>query len=120
MKTPNPTTSTPPTRFGPTDQFWIVIDPTTDSELCDILFATSLRNLELQFRGGLTCDRNPSLFTNREEAEAEATTRLVAAKVAKAIAASPAVGTLRDAQSVVIHDGSGRQLFRAALERIGP
>jgi hypothetical protein len=63
-------------RFGPKDKFWVVTDPSPLSVLGDVLFAASLTDLLLQFRGGLTLDQNPTLFTERAEAEAEATARL--------------------------------------------
>ncbi|MBN1458350.1 MAG: hypothetical protein JXA57_02355 [Armatimonadetes bacterium] len=64
-------------RYGPDDKFWMVIDPTPISQLVDILFETSLRDLELQFRGGVTADRNPTLFSDWAEAEREARGRLL-------------------------------------------
>jgi hypothetical protein len=38
-------------RFGPDHKFWIVIDPKPDSELEDIVFQASLRDLQLMFQG---------------------------------------------------------------------
>jgi len=63
-------------RFGPKDKFWVVTDPSPLSVLGDVLFAASLTDLLLQFHGGLTLDQNPTLFTDRAEAEAEALERL--------------------------------------------
>ncbi len=63
-------------RFGPNDKFWVVTDPTPISTMADILFETSLAGLDWQFRGGLTSEANPTLFTERAEAEAEAHQRL--------------------------------------------
>lgn len=63
-------------RLGPSDRIWAVVDPTPHSELLDVLFETSLRDLELQFRGGLTSDRNLTLFGDRGAAEAEARARM--------------------------------------------
>ncbi len=63
-------------RLGPSDRIWAVVDPTHHSELIDILFETSLRDLELQFRGGLSCGRNLTLFADRGDAEAEARARM--------------------------------------------
>lgn len=73
-------------RFGPDDRFWVVTDPTPESRMEDIVFQASLRQLELQFKGGLTMDRNPTLFTEKNEADIEAYGRLVAARAARAIA----------------------------------
>ena len=63
-------------RFGPNDKFWVVTDPTPISTMADILFETSLAGLDRQFRGGLGIDANPTLFTDRDEAEADARQRL--------------------------------------------
>jgi hypothetical protein len=63
-------------RCGPDDKFWVVVNPTADSELGDVLFETSLRGLELQFRGGLTMAENPTMFSEKEEAIREAQGRL--------------------------------------------
>ncbi len=57
-------------RLGPDDKFWLVVDPTKISTLADILFETTLRGLELQFKGGLTAAENPTIFTEKAEAEA--------------------------------------------------
>jgi hypothetical protein len=42
--------------MDPDTKIWLVIKPSLQSELVDILFETSLRGLELQFKGGLTAD----------------------------------------------------------------
>ncbi|MBU1951126.1 MAG: hypothetical protein KJ927_20610 [Candidatus Eisenbacteria bacterium] len=65
-------------KYGVDDRFWLVVDPGPESEEADILFEASLRSLDLQFKGGLTMDRNPTLFTDRKEAEIEAFGRLMA------------------------------------------
>ncbi|MHC5058695.1 MAG: DUF6894 family protein [Planctomycetota bacterium] len=72
-------------RFGPDDDLWVVVDPTPESQLEDIVFQASLRRLELQFRGGLTMDRNPTLFTDENEARVEALGRLTAMRASTAI-----------------------------------
>jgi hypothetical protein len=53
-----------------------VVDPTPQSTLGDILFQASLRDLSLQFKGGLSVEENPTLFTDEEEAIAEVHRRL--------------------------------------------
>lgn len=63
-------------RIGPDDKFWVVTDPTKESELEDIVFQTTLRGLELQFKGGLTIAANPTIFTEEDEARIEARQRL--------------------------------------------
>jgi len=59
-------------RYGPDDKFWVVVDPTPESEMGDLLFETSLRGLDLQFKGGLTMAQNPTIFTDQQEAKYEA------------------------------------------------
>lgn len=49
--------------------FWVVLDPLPTCELVDVLFETTLRGLERQFKGELTMHRNPTVFTDRREAE---------------------------------------------------
>ena len=41
-------------RFGPNDKFWVVVDATPDAVDGENVFQASLRDLELQFKGGLT------------------------------------------------------------------
>ncbi len=65
-------------RIGPHDEIWVVTDPTPISTMADIFIETSIADLEFQFRGGLTVEENPTLFTKRDEAEAEARQRLSA------------------------------------------
>jgi hypothetical protein len=40
-------------RCRPTDEFWVVVDPKPDCAMEDILFQTSLKDLGLQFKGGV-------------------------------------------------------------------
>ncbi len=70
-------------RYTADDTLWVVLDPTPASELADICFAATLRDLEQQFRGGLSCDRSLTLFTDHREAEAEAAVRMVARRAAR-------------------------------------
>ena len=42
----------------------------------DILFETSLAGPERQFKSGLSMHANPTIFTDRDEAESEARARL--------------------------------------------
>ncbi len=97
-------------RYGPDDAFWLVTDPTARSTLDDVLCETSLRDLELQFRGGLTMDRDPTIFTDRQEAEREAARRLVAARAAAAILRSSG-----QAARVRVEDAGGGVVFGAEL-----
>ena len=59
-------------------KFWVVADPIGGGTVDDILFETDLRELERQFRGGLTCDTQPVIFTDEKEARAYAEKRLEA------------------------------------------
>ena len=72
-------------RYGPDHKFWVVVDPTPHSTLDDIVFEASLRDLDLQFKGGLQIDENPTLITDRQEARLEAYGRLTALRASQAI-----------------------------------
>ncbi len=74
-------------RYRPDDRFWVVLDAAPNSEVGDVLFESSIRGLDLQFKGGLKMERSPTIFTDREEAEQEARRRLLSQKVAKVVAA---------------------------------
>lgn len=63
-------------RFRPDDKFFVVVDASPVSEMADIWFESSLRHLMNQFRGGLTLEENPTIFTDKDEALREARRRL--------------------------------------------
>lgn len=66
------------------DSFWIVTDPTPLSEIHDIVFMSSLARLELQFRGGLQCDKDrPTLYTDKSAAFEDGQRRLDAREEAR-------------------------------------
>ena len=100
-------------KIGTDDKIWAVVDPTPQSELADVLFQTSLRDLELQFKGGLSAEKNPTLFTDRAEAQAEAQARLVALRASQAIVRR-AKG-IQDARRIAVMDADGKVLFDADL-----
>ncbi len=102
-------------RYGPDDKFWCVTDATLESELGDVLFETTLRGLALQLKGGLSMDRNPTIFARREQAEAEARNRLLAVQAMRAILDCSAGGTLDGARRVELRDAKGKLLFGTAL-----
>ena len=102
-------------RYGPDDKFWCVTDPTKDSELADVCFETSLRSMERQFRGGLSIGDNPTIFTDRAEAEADAHLRLVAMRAWDAISDAAPEQSMRDAARVALLDKDGRVLFESEL-----
>lgn len=110
-------------RFGPDGRFYVVTDADPHSTLPDVCFETSLRGLELQFRGGLAIDRHPTIFTDRQEAKAEGMARLLARRTSQAIAerATRAIGSaanveaLRGAVRVQILGPDGRVVFDADL-----
>jgi len=64
-------------RFDSDYMFWVVLDPEPSSVEADILYQASLADLDLQFKGGLKIERNPTLFTEKHEAEIEAFGRMV-------------------------------------------
>ena len=72
-------------RYGPDDKLWVVIDPKDNCELEDIIFQASLRDLHLQFKGGLQIEENPTLFSDEQEARYEAYGRLTAMRASQAI-----------------------------------
>jgi hypothetical protein len=103
-------------RYGPKDEFWMVTNPTPTSELADICFATSLENLALQLKGGLSMDADPTMFTTREEAELEARCRLVAMETSHAIRGMAADGIpLAGARKVQVLGEGGKILFETDL-----
>jgi len=102
-------------RYGVDDTFWVVLDPTPASEMADILFETTLCGLERQFKGGLTADRNLTIFSDATEANVEAFGRLVAMRAYEAIAHRAAGRSLMEASRVEVLDEAGNVLFEADL-----
>jgi hypothetical protein len=102
-------------RYGPHEKWFVVVDPKSHSTLEDIVFEASLKDLALQFKGGLTIEENPTLFTDRKDAEVEAYGRLVAVKAAQAIARSGACSKIPNATRIELLDGDGNVLFEADL-----
>jgi|GEM_PF-1140243 len=105
-------------RFGPDDRFWIVVDPTRESETGDICFETTVRGLLLQLKGGLDVERNVTLFTDRNEAEIEAFGRLTAMRASHAIAERLRYDPDAEVpERIEVLDGEGRLLFEADLRK---
>jgi len=102
-------------RFRPDDPFWVVTDPTPDSTLADICFETTLRSLERQLRGGLTIAENPTIFTDRVEAEAEARVRLVAQKTTTAILRTATGYALDCVLRFELKDAAGKVILEGEL-----
>ncbi len=103
-------------RFGPDDTFWVVTDPTQESEEADILFEASVRRLELQFKGGLPMDQQPTIFTDEKAAKIEAFGRLTAMRASRAIAQRlRADANAEFPESIKIMDGEGNVLFQADI-----
>ncbi len=102
-------------RINRGDKFWVVVDARPVSELADILFETTLEGLERQFKGGLTCDDNPTIFMDAAEAEGQARARLVIAKAVRAMRQAPDIWPLKNARFIQIQDGNGATLFKAEL-----
>lgn len=93
----------------------MVTNPTPTSELADICFETSLENLALQLKGGLSMDPDPTLFTDRAEAELEARCRLVAMETSHAIRGLAAEGIeLREARKIQVLGDGGKVLFETS------
>ena len=104
-------------RFGPNDKFWVVMDTTPDAINGKNVFQASLRDLELQFKGGLTMAQNPTLFTDEKDARMEAFGRLTAMRAKRAIEQQVAEGRIHGLpQRLEILDGAGKILFEADLQ----
>jgi len=98
------------------DQFWVVTDPTPESELSDICFVTTLPKIILQARGGLAAEQNPTVYTDRDEAERDARARLLSLKAARAIVRVAADGrSLDEVERLTLVDGEGRVVFETRL-----
>ena len=107
-------------RYGPDDRFWVTVDPTSESEEDDCVFETSLRKLDLQFKGGLTMDRNPTLFTDENEARIEAFGRLTAMRASRAISDRLQSGENVDLPlKIEVHGADGEVLFRSVITTDG-
>ncbi|MCK4414817.1 MAG: hypothetical protein KAY32_14880 [Candidatus Eisenbacteria sp.] len=102
-------------RFGADDKFWVVTDPRPESTLGDILFQASLRDLERQFKGGLTMDDHPTLLTDRREAEVEAHARIIAVQVSRVLANVDPKDLLSRAVSIELLDAEGCPVFEADI-----
>ena len=81
-----------------------------------MLFEASLRDLELQFKGGLTMAQHPTVFTDKAEAEIEAHGRLLAMRASQAIAQWAADGVpLAGAHRITVLDEGGKTLLESPL-----
>jgi len=103
-------------RYAPDDKFWVVTDPTSASTLVDILFETTLAGLERQFKGGLTIAENPTIFTDRAEAEMEARTRMIALRTSAAILRSAPGQALAEARRFELKDAAGNVILAGDLQ----
>jgi hypothetical protein len=102
-------------RYGPDDAFWVVTNPTHISTLGDILFETTLRGLERQFRGGLSMADNPTIFADRAEALVEARARMIALKTSAAILGSAPGQALAEARRFELKDAAGTVILAGDL-----
>ena len=104
-------------RYGPDDKFWVVTDPKPHSTLDDLVFEASLRDLEMQFRGGLQIEENPTLFTDRQEARIEAYGRLTAMRASQAILRAGRENPNTRIDRVEIYGADGELVFAADIPR---
>jgi hypothetical protein len=102
-------------RYGPDDKFWVVVDPKPYSTLDDLAFEASLRDLELQFKGGLQIEENPTLFTDRQEARIEAYGRLTAMRASQAILRAGRENPDTRIDRVEIYGADGTLVFAADI-----
>jgi hypothetical protein len=81
-----------------------------------VCFEASLRELERMFHGGLSCDENPTLFSDGEEAKGEAHKRIVARDAAVAIVLNVEnVEGLEDVDRIELLDAKGRVTLTLTL-----
>lgn len=104
-------------RYGPDDKFWVVVDPKPHGTLDDLVFEASLRDLELQLRGGLQMDENPTLFTDRQEARLEAYGRLTAMRASQAILRAGRENPDTRIDRIEIYGANGELVFAADIPR---
>lgn len=102
-------------RYGLDNKFWVVVDPTPGSEMGDVLFETTLRGLELQFKGGLTMAQNPTLFTEEQDAKYEAFGRLTAMRAAQAVLRAGRENPQARIDRIEIYGADGKLVFEADL-----
>ena len=101
-------------KIDATTPLWCVTDPTPHSTLPDILFATTLDGLRLQFAGGLSMDDHPAVFTSEEEAVEEAKNRLLVWKIARQIRIDRRVAA-DEIVRVTLHGQDGAVLFEGEV-----
>ena len=106
-------------RYGPDDKFWVVIDPKPHSTLEDLVFQASLRDLDLQFKGGLRIEENPTLFTDQQEAKYEAYGRLTAMRASQAILRAGRENPQTRIDRIEIYGEDGTLVFEEDLPREG-
>ncbi len=103
--------------FGPDVKFWVVLDPKPNSELEDLMFEASLRDLELQFQDGLQIDENPTLFTVQQEARLDAYGRLTAMRASQAILRAGRENPETRIDRVEIYGADGELVFAADISK---
>ncbi len=104
-------------RYGPDDSFWVVIDPKPNSTLGDIVFEASLRDLKLQFKGGLQIAENPTLFTDQQEARLEAYGRLTAMRASQAILQAGRENPDTRIDRIEVYGADGEIVFAADIPK---
>ncbi len=102
---------------GPIDRLWVVTDPTPLSTIDDILFEADAAALVRQVKGGLSEESHPTLYLDRESAEADALARLALVRGLSAIAGGTAKGDIRTATRVALLDDAGQVVIEADLGR---
>ena len=97
-------------RIDSTTRLWVVTDPGPDSTIADVCAESTLRGLALQVAGGLALD-TATLYTEREEAEADARNRLLVWRVARQVRLDRRLAP-DEVVRVTLHGEDGRVLFR--------
>ena len=92
-----------------------MVNPTEHSTLEDIVFQASLKDLELQFKGGLKIEENPTLFTDEQEAKYEAFGRITAMRASQAILRAGRENPDTRIDRIEIYGADGTLVFEANL-----
>jgi hypothetical protein len=96
----------------------MVVEPTPESEMGDVRFQTTLRGLELQFKGGLTMAQNPTIFSDQQAAKCEAYGRLTAMRAAQAVLRAGRENPEARIDRIEIYGVDGKLVFEASLEDV--
>lgn len=101
-------------RIDADTRIWVVTDARAKSTLPDVCHETSLAGLHTRFSGGLTMAEHPTIFTDAEEAHAEASNRLLVRRAANWLRKARGFDP-DDVARVTLHDEDGRVVYEEAV-----